>query len=447
MRIVLLSILLSLTPLGAQENLSLGQAIQAALRQNKSLESAHALVKAAEAHTEAAHAGYLPIVNYNESAVRSNNPVFVFSSLLTQHQFSAANFQLGPLNRPNALDNFRSGLSAQETIFDGGQTSAALRAGRALQQIAATDVHRTETEVTLNTTRAYLDAVLSLSALNAATQSVKSAEADLQRAQNIQQAGMSTEADVLSIRVHLASMQEQQIRRTADLANALAGLNDSLGLPLDTAHTLTTPLSRSTALLPDELALYEKAAEDKRPEALRLQYSEELATAQLSRQRSTLLPTVSVEAMLEADRQTFVTRGGANYSVAATLSWNVFNGFRDKAQIEEARQQLIASKSSRERMTSAVRLEVRRAWQDWQAANQRIFVSEATVSQAEESLRITQNRYQAGLTPVTELLRTESALLESRTHYLSALHDQRLAAAMLDAAAGTLTPDSASLKD
>jgi outer membrane protein TolC len=60
-----------------------------------------------------------------------------------------------------------------------------------------------------------------------------------------------------------------------------------------------------------------------------------------------LLPTVSVEAMLEADRQTFVTRGGENYTVAATLNWNLFNGLRDKAQIEEARQQLIAAMASR----------------------------------------------------------------------------------------------------
>ena len=64
------------------------------------------------------------------------------------------------------------------------------------------------------TVRAYLDTVLSDAALKAAVESVKSAEADLERAQNVRQAGMSTDADVLSIRVHLAHMKEQQIRRT-----------------------------------------------------------------------------------------------------------------------------------------------------------------------------------------------------------------------------------------
>jgi hypothetical protein len=81
----------------AQDKLSLSQAVQLALRQNQSIASAQALVKASEAHTQSAHSGYLPSLNYTESATRSNNPVFVFSSLLTEHQFTASNFELGPL--------------------------------------------------------------------------------------------------------------------------------------------------------------------------------------------------------------------------------------------------------------------------------------------------------------------------------------------------------------
>ncbi len=241
------------TLLPAQDRLSLSQAVQLALRQNQSIISAHALVKASETHIQSAHSGYLPSLNYSESATRSNNPVFVFSSLLTEHQFTASNFELGPLNRPNSLDNFRSALTAQQTLFDAGQTKNAIRAGQALQKIATSDVQRTESEVTFNTVRAYLDTVLSDAALSAAAESVISAEADLERAQNIHQAGMSTEADVLSIRVHLAHMKEQQIRRSADLASARAALNDALGLPLDNCsrtHHCSHPIRLATARYP-----------------------------------------------------------------------------------------------------------------------------------------------------------------------------------------------------
>jgi outer membrane protein TolC len=64
------------------------------------------------------------------------------------------------------------------------------------------------------------------------------------------------------------------------------------------------------------------------------------------------------------------------------------------------------------------------------------------VAEAEESLRITQNRYESGLSNVTDLLRNETALLESRTRYLAAVHDQRIAATMLELATGRLSADS-----
>jgi outer membrane protein TolC len=442
----LLALLCLIWPLAAQENLSLPQAVLLALRENKDLEAAKFIVKASEDHTRGARAGYYPTLNYQESATRSNNPVFVFSSLLAQHQFATGNFQIGPLNRPNALDNFRSSLLAQQTMFDGGQTKNAIHAGRILEQAASADVQRTATEVTYAAVRAYLDAVLCEAALKAAEEAVQSADADLQRAENIHQAGMSTDADVLSIRVHLARVKEQQIRRTSDWAIARAALNDALGQPLDKQYGLTTPLTRSAAQ-PAALQAFEKQAQDKRPEQLRMKYASDLASAQLALQRSSLFPIISVQAALEADRQTFVTRGGANWTVAASLNWNLFNGFRDKEQIAEARQNLLSAKAAQQRMASAVSLEVRRAWEQMHAANERIAVSEATVAQAQESLRITQNRYQAGLSTVTDLLRTEAALLDCRTAYLSALHDQRIAAVQLDVAAGLLTADSASLKD
>jgi len=66
-------------------------------------------------------------------------------------------------------------------------------------------------------------------------------------------------------------------------------------------------------------------------------------------------------------------------------------------------------------------------------------VAAAAVAEAEESLRITQNRYQAGMANVTDLLRTETALLESRTRQLAAVHDERVAAAQLELAAGSLS--------
>ena len=73
-------------------------------------------------------------------------------------------------------------------------------------------------------------------------------------------------------------------------------------------------------------------------------------------------------------------------------------------------------------------------------------MAQAAVAEAEESLRITQNRYTAGLANVTDLLRNETAVLESRTRHLAAVHDQRIAAVGLELAAGKLTEGSEVLR-
>ena len=173
-----------------------------------------------------------------------------------------------------------------------------------------------------------------------------------------------------------------------------------------------------------------------------MQFAASLAQTQSQAAHSALLPQVSLRLGFEADRQRFIDRGGANWFAGASLRWNLFNGFADKARIEEAGYEVARAKAQQRRLDSAVRLQVRQAYLDLKASQERLNVTEASVAEAEENLRIIKNRYESGLTNVTELLRSETALLESRLRRLAAIHDQRLAAANLELAAGTLSPDS-----
>jgi outer membrane protein TolC len=428
-------------PLWGQDALSLNQAVRAALSGNRGLAAARADVQAAGARIAQARGGQLPRLNYSESFTRGDNPVFVFGSLLTQHQFGINNFDIGPLNRPDALNNFQSQLTADQVIYDARQTRNAVKAAELGQQLTGEQERRARMDVMAGVARAYYGAVLGAESLKAATDSLRSAEADLHRAETVRAAGMATDVDVLSIRVHLAAVKEQQIRRAADLDVARAALNEAMGQPLDAPHTLSTPL-RALDLPDMSLPEMERKAAADRPEARESQLAGSLARIQADSARSALLPQVGLHAAFEADRQRFVTRGGANWLASISLRWNLFNGGSDKARIEEAGYAVRRAKAERERAGAAVRVQVRRAWADLRAAQERIEVARAAMAEAQESLRITQNRYQAGLSNVTDLLRNETAVLDTHTRFLAALHDQRIAATMLQLAAGDLSPDS-----
>ena len=424
-----------------QTPLSLREAVQLALRENKAITAASEGVRAADTRIGQAHSGYLPKLNYTESFTRSDNPVFVFSSLLTQHQFGESNFALGPLNRPNALDNFQSLLTLDQTLYDGGLARQAVRAADLSRQVSGEDARRVRMETIAAAARAYYDVALAGESLKTAEQAVRSAEADLHQAESVRAAGMSTDVDVLSIRVHLAAVNEQRIQRAADLDVARAALNDALGMPLDSAHRVVSDM-RPAKLPEGELAVLEKDAARDRPEARQTRLAINLAQTQSDTAHAALLPEVGFHTAFEADRQQFVTRGGANWMVGLSLKWNLFNGSADKGRIEEMEHARLRAEANAERTNSAVRLQVRQAYAGLRAAEQRIEVAQAAVAEAQESLRITQNRYQAGISNVTDLLRNETAVLESSTRYVAAVHDQRVAALMVEFAAGRLTPDS-----
>src|SRR4029079_16590157 len=117
----------------------------------------------------------------------------------------------------------------------------------------------------------------------------------------------------------------------------------------------------------------------------------------------------------------------------------------DKARIEESKFAVDRTSAEEARAGSAIRLQVHRAYADLHAATQQIEVAKAAVAEAEESLRITQNRYEAGISNVTDLLRTKTTVLEAGPGSLAAVRDQRIAATLLELAAGTLSADSAVL--
>jgi outer membrane protein len=89
-----------------------------------------------------------------------------------------------------------------------------------------------------------------------------------------------------------------------------------------------------------------------------------------------------------------------------------------------------------------IQLEVTRAYYEHQAASKMLEASRSSTAQTEESLRILKDRYEAGLTTITEALRAEDADRQSRLNYWHAVFQNTLTYANLRFATGTLTADS-----
>jgi outer membrane protein len=440
--ILFLSFLALSAPLAAQSPpLTLEEAVRQALAAHPALEAAQARERASEARRLQARSGYQPRVQFQEAFQIGDNPVYVFSSKLTQRQFNASDFLIDNLVSPDPYRNFQTQLNAEQTIWDGGATKNGLRAAEVGIKMTAEEKRRVEMEVVANVARAYFGIGLSEESLRVAREAVQAAEADLARANTLHNAGMATEADVLAVSVHLASLKEQEIRRASGLEVARAALNQAMGLGLDTPHTLTTPLTAAAAPA-STAAQYESFAREQRPEVRLAGFAQTLAEVRGNEAKAALLPQVFVRGAFEADTKNFVTTGGANWLFVGGLRWNLFDGSRTKYARQEARDLAAGAAAEQRNAQSAVQLQARQSFADWRSAQERIAVTQSSIAMAEETLRIVRNRYSAGMANITEVLRAQTALLEAQTRRLIAVFDQRLAAVELERAAGTLKGNS-----
>jgi outer membrane protein len=400
------------TPAAAQTPLTLTEAIVRARAQNPDAGNTAAAEREAAQRVTQVRAGYWPRVDVVESWQRGNQPVFVFSSLLAQRQFTAADFALSALNHPDALDNFRSAVTVEQSLFDGATRANVAAAGLG-HDLATADRLMVDHDLAASVTNAYGRVLVAAAANESAVSAAETARADRELAGNRRDAGLVTDADVLQLDVYVSRVREQQIRAGSDERIARAQLNQLMGEPLGEPFVL----DRSTAAVVidvTDLASLEAEALKNRPDVKLAVLQEQLADATQTAARAAFLPQVTAQGGWEFNGGGWNTRT-SSWVVGAVARINVFRGFADSARVIEAREQATRRAREREKAETAARLDVHIAIARLDAARASDAVGRATVEQARESRRIIRDRYEAGLTDVASLLRAAEAVVQAET--------------------------------
>jgi outer membrane protein len=432
-------------PAWAQEPLTLRGAVDLALRQNPSLQSSQDDAQAAAARLSEARAAWFPNINFSQGFTRGNNPVYVFGTLLTQRRFTAANFALPGLNAPTPLNNFQTRFDGQLSLFDSRRVHFRVQQAKQFRSAADAQTEQARQDLILRVLEEYYGIVVAREDLLAAQEAVRSAESNAQRAENMQQAGLLVDSDLLSARVFLAQMKDREISAQNRLQTAQMALAREMGLGLDARPEPSEPLAEPGPIA-ETTPQWVQMALEHRPAMLAAQAQAEATNSATRGAKADFGPRLGLYANFERDALALTGSGGTNWTAAARLDFNLFAGGAQKARLAQAQASQNKARHDLEWFRSGVELKVRQSYLEASAASQRAATARDAVEQARESLRIVQNRYQAGLTDVTELLRAQTAQLQTRTAYASALHDWQVARARLEHAAGVLTTDSALLK-
>lgn len=417
--------------------LTLAEAVATALREHPALRAAGHGVEAAQARVGLARAGFLPRVDFSEGYARSNNPVFTFGTKLNQGRFGTADFAIERLNRPDPTGNFQTRVELSQSLFAGGQTLRGMEGAAKAAQAVDAGRSRTAQEVAFGVARAYHAVQDAQERLGVVEAAIRTAQGSRDLIRERFRAGLVVEADLLAAEVRLASLEQEAIAARHGLEVARATLNDAMGAPLEAAFELADPLAERAPRFGTEGGL-ERLALEHRPDFRETALQEEAAEKAVQKARGAFLPALDLRAAYELNHFNPTANGQDNWAVGLVLSFNVFQGGTHRARLQEAVAERERVRALRARQASAIRLEVQRAARDVRTAREQVAVAARAVGQAEERLRITRDRYEAGLTTIVDLLAAESALTEARGNRAQALVRYNVSLAALELALGTI---------
>jgi outer membrane protein len=426
--------------------LTLSHAVQIALEKDPLRKAALADTKAASAGVQEARSALIPHLTFSETATRGNDPVYVFGSRLRQQRFTTADFALSQLNTPRPFGDFNTKFGGSWNLFD---SFASWRRVEQAKQMKAASVHqldRAGQETVFRAVDTYYNVLLAAKQLEIAEQAVKTAQSIFDSSKARQESGLALESDLLSAQVRFSARQQELVRARNNLALAKTQLNIVLGLPSGTSQELSEVGAEQNLPLPavDDA---EKTAITQRPDLKRIQAEESAQKLSVAIAKSSFGPRLNAFASWGMDNPTLFAGGGGNNWVGGIeLQMDLFTGGAKRAQL--SREKALAEKVSamKQAATDAVRLEVRRAYYDADASRQQVEVSRGAVAQAQESLRVYQNRYQAGLATITDLLAGEEASRRTQSDYWEAVYRFHTSYASLELASGTLNPESPVVK-
>jgi outer membrane protein len=421
---------------------TLQQAVRIALEKNPMRKAALADTRVSSAEVREARSVFVPRVMFSETATRGNDPVYVFGGRLRQQRFTVDDFFLNKLNTPLPFGNFSTRFGGTWSLFDSFASWHGVNRAKQMNEAAGHQLERTDQEIVFRVVDAYYGALLATKQLELAEQALKTSQSILDRSQSRFDSGLVVESDLLTAKVRMAARRQELIRARNNLDLARAELNTALGVSMDISFQPTDTLKELRLAVP-VLQDVEKLALTNRPDLKRIQSAESAQRESVAIAKSSFGPRVNAFAGWEMDNPTFVAGGGGNNWLGGVeLQIDVFQGGAKRAALagERARQEKVTA--MKQVASDGVRLEVRRAYYNLDSARQEVEVARAAIAQAQDSLRINQDRYDGGLTTVTDLLSAEEATQRSRTDYWEAVYRFHTSYASLELASGSLNLQS-----
>jgi outer membrane protein len=416
--LLLLGLLLSNT-VGAQQTLTLKEALNYAVQNSAKVRKARLDIDGGKYKTQEVRAQALPQIT--GTAGLTYNPVI--GQLVVGPDLSF------PMGR---AWNSSAGVQLSQQLFN-QQVFTGLQAARSSEEYYNLTAQLTEEQIIELVANNYYQVLVNRQQLNVVDNNIKNVKVTEKIISNQYENGLAKKIDVDRIKVKLTNLLTQREQTSNSITQLENQLKFAMGMPVSTDITLPkTELTEVTKLpvLADTVTL------DNRTEIKILNSQDKLLALQLKAYVAEYYPTLALSGNYTYSSQSggfdFLSSSAASTAYGAsaiglTLKVPIFNGFLTRSKIRQADVDIQKAREDRRESKNSLNMAYENAKIQLKNSLNTITSQKQNAQLAEEIYNSTQNNYNNGLASLTDLLDTETALTEAQNSYNQALLNYKIA--------------------
>jgi outer membrane protein TolC len=334
-------------------------------------------------------------------------------------------------------------LTVSQLLFQGNKVGAGLRGARAYERASREQLEETRQDVVYRTRQAYLNALYAERLVTIAEGGRALSEEQLRRVELNQRVGGAADYDLLRAQVEAANQEPIVIATRNDRDIAFLQLRALVNVAAD------TPLELDASVLASADSLVEVDWTAVTPTtANRASIAVAEAGVEVRRQaitfyRGEMWPALRFNLYLgtQAFPNGFMPSGWRrDWNASMSVSWPIFEGFRTRGQVSQARAQLEQAELQLAQTREGVTIEVERARSELIRARALLSARRQTVTQASRAQHLASVRFANGIATPLEVSDARLALQQAQVNEAQATRDYLLGMAAMERALGRPLP-------
>ncbi len=410
--------------------LSLDECIEISLKNNPDIQVAIETVKKNNSSVKYNYGNLLPNLS---TAISSGHVYYGPSSV--QYDSQGRPVQTSGFD----YNNYGFRLTSDVVLFDGGGNISRINNARYNREASKEQLRYSKDMLTAEVIRAYYNLVRSKMLFIVQKESMEQAGQNLSRSEALLEVGSATRADVLKAKVRYSNTRLTMIstRNQIELARedliALLNIDPERAVEVDTSLVINVIETDPK----EEIAF----AMEHRADLKGLFYYKKAAKSGITNARSGWFPVLGASFGYYwndrkwADNFDFF-KEEYQWNITGYVSLNIFDRFLTSTNVAAAKADYRIAEYNLEKSRLAAVKEVKSLLFGIREASERIGVAAETVEQANEDVRLAEERYRVGAGTMLETIDAQVALTQAKADVIEAKCDYLVAVADLARATG-----------